>query len=74
MSSETFNLKGRKTKIHAPSQDGLAAVELRFPNVTLEGMPGHKSYYIHFGQPEEEIVAEAWMHRTQNAWWLRIKD
>lgn len=53
----------------------IAKVKAVHPTAYKEGSTGGWSWAIKDGGSieNEEIVAEAWMHRTKNGWWYRIK-
>jgi hypothetical protein len=44
-------------------------VKAIYPKVTREGSCGAWHWAV-----KEEVVAEAWIHRTRPGWWLRIKS
>lgn len=61
------------TKKYAEDFDEvIAKVKTVYPTACKEGSTGGWSWAINNGK-DEEIVAEAWIHRTKNGWWYRIK-
>lgn len=60
-------LEGEKIYVES-MEDMIAEVRKVFPAAHREGSVA--AYHFAVG---EEVVAEAWIHRTKPGWWLRLK-
>ena len=50
-------------------EDMLKIVKEKYPQATEYGSQGAKHWEVN-----GVVVGEAWIHRTKNSWWIRIKE
>jgi hypothetical protein len=61
-------LSGKKIKVGG-IQEALRLVRGKYPHATMDGSLASYSFMV-----GEKMVAEAWTHRTEPAWWLRTLE